>query len=263
MVGGIKSAKSKLARARKHLKAIKRCISLYAASHPHRLTKTKGKKAKKLTIPNSPPLEISILAGEMVYQMRSALDHLVFDLIKRNPNIATIDREWFEHCEFPLRMKLRPGQKPPLAKSKFSHVLPGIAEVPFAFIERVQPYYRLGIVNNALRFLADLSNIDKHRYFNIARGRVRMYRKVIFASGLSASGHASLDQGAEIPAETGWTENDLPVKVHRTFRPFVAFKERGVLGDAIALPVDFMLQAILQQIETVIVPAFEKFIKKP
>jgi hypothetical protein len=90
-----------------------------------------------------------------------------------------------------------------------------------------------------------------------------MYRKVIFASGLSASGHASLDQGAEIPAETGWTENDLPVKVHRTFRPFVAFKERGVLGDAIALPVDFMLQAILQQIETVIVPAFEKFIKKP
>jgi len=238
-------------------------MSLYAASHPHRITKTKGKKTKKLTIPKRPPREISILAGEVVYQMRSAIDHLVFDLIKRNPNIATIDPEWFEHCDFPLRVKLKPGQTPPLAKGKFSNALPGISDRAFDFIERVQPYYGRGAINNALRYLAALSNIDKHRYLNIARGRVRVHRKVVFASGLRADGTAAMDHGAEIPSETGWNENDLPVKVHRSFRPFIAFKEREILGDATTLPVDYLLKLILEQIETVIVPAFEKFIKKP
>jgi hypothetical protein len=263
MIGGIKSAKSKLARARKHLKTIKRAIALYARSHPHRLTKTKGQKAKKLTIPRLPPREISILTGEMVYQMRSALDHLVFDVIKRNPNVGSIDPEWFEHCEFPLRIKLRRGQNPPLPKSKFAKALPGISDPVFAFIERSQPYYRMGIVNNALRFLALLSNIDKHRYINVARGRVRMHYKTLFASGLSSSGHAALDHGTEIPPQTGYTKNDLPVEMHVRFRAFVTLKEKSVWGDADTLPLDFMLQAILEQIETVIVPAFEKFIKKP
>lgn len=263
MLSGVNSAKSKLARAKKHLKAIKRSISLYAATHPHVLTKTKSKKTRKLTIPKQPPREIRILAGEMVYQMRSALDHLVFDLIKRNPNINMIDPEWFEHCEFPLRMKLRRGQTPPLSQNKFSNVLPGISPAPFAFIESVQPYYGAGAVNNTLRFLADLSNIDKHRYLNVARGRVRMHYKAIYASGFTSSGHTALDHGAEIPGETGWNKNDLPVKMHRSFRPFITFKERGILGDAITLPVDYLLELILEQIETVIVPAFQKFIKKP
>jgi hypothetical protein len=260
-ISGINSAKSKLARARKHLKSLKRAISLYASSHPHKLAKAKGKKAKKLTIPRLPPREICILAGEVVYQMRSALDHLVFDLIKRNPNVGSIDPKWFEHCDFPLRVKLGAGQTPPLPKSSFSHTLPGISDAAFKFIESVQPYYGIGAANNALRFLGDLSNIDKHRYLNVARGRVRMHRKVTFASGLSGSGHAALDHGAEIPPETGWNESDLPVKMHRSFRPFVTFKEEGILGNAITLPVDYLLDLILDQIETYIVPAFQKFIK--
>jgi hypothetical protein len=102
MISGLESAKSKLTRAGKHLRAIERCISLYAASHPHKLTKTKGKKSKKLTIPKVPPRGIAILAGEMVYQMRSALDHLVFELV--GLNASKLPADWFKHCEFPLYM---------------------------------------------------------------------------------------------------------------------------------------------------------------
>jgi hypothetical protein len=51
--------------------------------------------------------------------------------------------------------------------------------------------------------------------------------------------------------------------MHRSFRPFVTFKERGILGEAVTPPVDYILQTILQQIEAVIFPAFEKFVKKP
>jgi len=271
MASGLKSAKIKLIRAAKQLRAIKRCIAAYAGSKPHRIVKkTKGKK--KLNVPKSPPVEVSLLAGEMVYHMRSALDHLVFDVIKRNPNISTIDPDWEEHCEFPLRTKpLKVGQKTPLPKSKFSRQLPGIADAPFTFIESVQPYYGVGALNNVLGFLAHLSNIDKHRRLNLIRPRIQQYESIRYPHGLSARGYSTLDRGAEIypaPSQRGLkatlaTLPEKPVYVKRHYRPLVAFNERHYLGEAAILPVDQLLQLILNEIQTHVVPAFEKFIKKP
>src|ERR1700680_2593334 len=167
MTSGLKSAKIKLVRAEKQLRTIKECVTAYARAKPHKIVK-KAKLKKRRNVPKSPPVEISILAGEMIYQMRSALDHLVFDIVKRNPNVSAIDAEWEEHCEFPLWTKpLKPGQRTPLPKSKFSRPLPGISDAPFAFIESVQPYYSVGAVNNALRFLRHIRNMDKHKHLNL------------------------------------------------------------------------------------------------
>ena len=65
MVRGLKSAKVKLVRAAKHLRAIKKRIAIYAHAKPHKIAR-KSKNKKKLNIPKSPPAEISLLAGEMV-----------------------------------------------------------------------------------------------------------------------------------------------------------------------------------------------------
>lgn len=271
MAHGLRSAKIKLGRARKQLNAIKKSVAAYARARPHKIVqKSKGKK--KLNVPKSPPIEISLLAGEMIYQMRSALDHLVFDLIQSNQNVSAIDPEWEEHCEFPLWTKpLKAGQTTPLPKSKFSRPLPGISTIPFAFIESVQPYYGKGTTNNALRFLGHLSNIDKHRRLNLTRPRIRQHESVRYPSGLSGRGYSTLDRGAEIypaPAMRPLrgpidAKAEKPVHVKRHYRPLVAFNERRYLGEANALPVDQLLELILNELETHIVPAFEKFIKKP
>lgn len=93
------------------------------------------------------------------------------------------------------------------------------------------------------------------------RTRVRKREVVRFASGMRGSGHMALDRGAEI--EPPWSgHHDRAVHVNRSYRVFVTFKEADCLGDAITLPMDDLLQSILQQIQTVIVPAFEKFVKK-
>ena len=128
---GLKSAKFKLVRAAKHLRTIKQHSAAYAKAKPHKIVK-KSRRKKKLNIPKAPSLEISLLAGEMIYQMRSALDHLVFDLIRRNPNVATIDPEWEDNCQFPMRVRLPKQSRPPLKKAEFSRDLPGIADAPFA-----------------------------------------------------------------------------------------------------------------------------------
>jgi hypothetical protein len=52
------------------------------------------------------------------------------------------------------------------------------------------------------------------------------------------------------------------MNVHRRFRAIVNFNERAILGDAVTLPAEDLLEKILSQINTSIVPEFEKFIKK-
>lgn len=267
MPSGLKSAKIKLVRATKQLNALKRSITAYSRSQPHKIVKKA--QAKKKPNVRAPPLEISLLAGEVVYQMRSSLDNLVFDLIKRNPDVASIDADWEENCQFPTRTKV-PRTPLPLNKNDFRRDLPGIADVPFTFIESLQPYYEVGAVNNALRFLNAISNIDKHRHLNVLRPRVRQYESVRFRHGLSGRGYSMLDRGAEInptlpqrPLSNPLGEPEKPMYVKRHYRTVVAFNERRYLGDASTLPVDYLLELILEEIKTVIVPAFEKFIKKP
>ena len=263
MVTGLNSAKLKLARAAKHLRAIKQCIAVYSAGQPHKIVaKARGKK--KLNIPKPPPRAICILAGEMVYQMRSALDHLAFNLVKINARGIILPEGWVENCDFPLKLRLpKDVCSTPLAYKYFSDRLPGISEPAFAFIESVQPYYRVGAVNNCLRFLAGLSNIDKHRHFNVFGTRVRKSESIRFASGLRSKSTMALDRGTNLHPVFGWNESDRAVHVHRRFRAFVNFNERGILGDAVTLPAEYLLELILEQINTLIVPAFERFIKNP
>jgi hypothetical protein len=259
VASGLQSANLKLIRAAKHLRALKRHVTDYAASKPHKIvSKPKGKKT--LNIRAAPP-EIAILAGEMLYQMRSALDHLAFELVQLNPNIATIDPDWREHTQFPLRTKLPKNCTPPLAKGRFSNDLPGISNNAFAFIESLQPYNR-GTANTWLGFLCELSNIDKHRYLNVIRGRTIKSDSLRSAGGHISSRHA-LDHGAEIEPFALRIPSESPVYMKRRFRTFVTFNEKEVLGDANGLPIDYVLQSCLETIQTHIVPALKKFIKSP
>ncbi len=262
MISGMKSAELKLARAAKHLRAIKRCIADYSAAQPHKLV-ARPKGEKKLNVPKPPPQVISILAGEMVYQMRSALDHLAFDIIKANLTVAAVDPRWREHCQFPLRTKIPRGCTLPLAKSQFSNDLPGISDEAFAVIERMQPYYSGRALNTYLRFLAHLSNIDKHRHLNLIRGRVRQRQFIKHSSGMESGTWRIFDRGAVIESPLRESESDRPVYVNRRYRALVAFNEREHLGDATAVPIDHLLNLILYHIEVFAVPALCELIKKP
>jgi hypothetical protein len=270
VISGIKSAELKLARASKHLRAIKRCIAIYSARKPHKVTR-KAKGKRKLNIPKSPPQEISILAGEMIYQMRSALDHLAFEIVKLNPNISTIDAGWREHCQFPLRTRIPKGCTLPVTKDKFSGDLPGVTDEIFAVIESMQPYYgkdaqpfyKMNAVNNCLRFLCHLSNIDKHRHLNVIRARVRQSRHIKYRSGVESGGWQIFDRGATIEGPGRGNESDKLAYVNIRYRTLVSFDEREHLGDATDVPIDILLTMILYYIEVFVVPALHKLIKEP
>ncbi len=109
--------------------------------------------------PNPPDPRLGTLVGEAVHNLRSALDHLVWEMVLENggkPNRRT---------EFPI-LKVRPGRN-----SDGTPRMPsasGVSAAALALIDEHQPY-RIGEMAefDALAVLRELSNWDKHRHITV------------------------------------------------------------------------------------------------
>jgi hypothetical protein len=166
-VDALESARLKLIRASEHIKVIEQYGRRYARRKPHKIiTDPKGRETAEIR--KAPPDDIAVLAGEVLYQLRSALDHLAFDLVKRNRMGTSLPSEWEENCCFPLWTD--PPKKPPVYNC-YKNRLPNISKAAFAFIE----VFSLIRVEAALESAPPKSwdgwlicqNIDKHRHLNV------------------------------------------------------------------------------------------------
>lgn len=253
MISHIDSARLKLARAAEHIKEIKNRVAVYAASEPHEIiVDSEYKATMRITYP---PHDVALPIGEALYQMRSALDHLVFGLIRTTNPAPPID--WDKNCEFPLRLNLPRDvlvAPVPFGHQSFSRALPGIGPGPFAVIERLQPYYPHSAPNTWLGFLAKLSNIDKHRRLNLLRPRIRQTEIRPYSASLR-----TLDDGAEVHSSIPFNEANESGDVEKRFEAIIVFNEHDALAEADGIPVDYILEECSNTIETVVVPMFEKF----
>jgi len=239
------SSWQKIVRASKHLETLKNGIAADATRDlsDALLLRFHPEGEPTLDLP-APHPDIAVLAGEVIYHLRSALDHLAFDLVKLNRSGITLPVKWEENCMFPTWTNLKLGQTPPLPYGVFQN-LPGIPKEAHAIIERVQPYYPVGVPNDWLKFLVALSNIDKHRRFALTRTRASYHVNVIFNSGIHTSSVQSLDNGATLPPASHPDEPDTIVDMESSISLFVAFNERDALGDATTLPVEKFLEDML------------------
>ena len=97
-----------------------------------------------MRITKAPPPEIAVIIGEVLYQVRSALDHAFFDLVKRNhAGVTPPPKNWERRSQFPLRNKASGKVKgdpsfPP--RCHFDKTLDALTDRAFNYIESVQPY---------------------------------------------------------------------------------------------------------------------------
>jgi hypothetical protein len=269
MLNGIESAKLKVKRASEHIEAIQECAWKYTSSQSDLIVEEPD-GTKKLHFISQPPPNIAVWCGEVVYQLRSALDHLVFDLVKLNPSKIKLSKSWHRNCQFPLLTKVpeKKGSPPiryttPLPYNFFEKDLPGITTSAFAVIEALQPYYG-GNGPTQLGWLAELSNIDKHRHLNIInpqayqREHVRSPRldsEALFCLHDGTELKASLHTSAEL-ADAFYVERDIA-------HPFVSFDESALPKEVLDVPVDNVLELCADTILTIVIPAFEKLLKNP
>jgi hypothetical protein len=105
----------------------------------------------KATAPDypMPPMRVGVLIGEICYNLRSALDYLIFELARHDSGSAQ------NGTQFPIEDTKRGF------KSREKTWLKGINLSHIAAIETLQPYREC----DWTKALRDLSNRDKHREF--------------------------------------------------------------------------------------------------
>lgn len=159
----------KLGRAKQENKAlydeIESLLNDYYAPGVEIDPKTDERVVRAYVIKDPPPFaEWSIRVGEIVHNLRSALDHLAYQLARHGAGghtlflIADSPDKWRQALHLKRKVTRQNARK-----LRWMH---GMATGAVAAIERLQPYH--GGDRVGLRLLRDLSNWDKHRLLQTA-----------------------------------------------------------------------------------------------
>lgn len=180
-VADLTGVRAKLRRAKEHHSTLKVEFDVWGKEHADALIFHVRRDGPWYVITANPvpqpDIRFSTIAGDIIHNLRSALDHLVWQLVLRDGHEPSRRNE-FPICErkerFFNEVKFRKS-KPKLS------VLYGITVDGDAWtiIERAQPYHCVPVSLNRVLILGRLSNMDKHRTLCIQMPFVRDINEVI------------------------------------------------------------------------------------
>lgn len=152
--------RAKLDRAHVHLKALQAEIPVFFARDPYEVGMNLDCKAGKcsvhIEVREHPPLAWSVMVGDIVHNLRSALDHLAWQLVLVSGAEPVIGA-----TQFPI-FTSEPGNSN--ERGKWNRYVAGMADPILEYMREVQPYAdRDGAHEHSLVILATFSNEDKHR----------------------------------------------------------------------------------------------------
>jgi len=162
--GPLAGCRAKLERAETHLDSLNDLIDPFLESEPkpYRLfTKVDVDTARYIGvvgISREPPLEWSAIAGDFLQNLRAALDHLIWVLIRANGQRPS------GGSAFPIFDQMPPKKSSHPERQRWNRQVGGVHPGVLHFIQLCQPYAAPdGPRGNVLAGLRTLSNEDKHR----------------------------------------------------------------------------------------------------
>jgi len=159
-------AERKIDRAREHVNALDKAINRFLETEPYaaeRRLKARDRIHEYVLVRyTEPPDCLGLLVGDAVHNLRSALDHVAFELALKGAQAIghTMTSEQARRIQYPV-VDCSTDFKSQLNRGCLRYV----ESVPKAFIERHQPY-NLNPEHperTVLACLASLDNTDKHR----------------------------------------------------------------------------------------------------
>jgi len=273
----------KLDRAEKHFQELKFEVERYKESHPYEAVRiVGGPKCKehptgncwryRLKITRQLEPMGAVILGDVLYNARSALDHLAVSLVPSTRR---------SHASFPIRLEdpFAKGSDPEGRRS-FGTAIEGMPTEAVAVIKAVQPYWRSPEAApwNVLALLSRFENADKHRQLILLTPKLRDVVTTLSLKGiprLSQSpptppgvGFGLADDGAQIGhfvlfGPTPPRDSEADVSVSGTpvvaIKVVEAYEGAGVPGYVeVVTWLDMMLEALRGDL----VPRLEPFIRK-
>ena len=183
---------AKLARVQENLVTLERELREFRAAHPYRIevstNREKTEHYLRIFGLSEVSASISLLVGEILYHLRSSLDHLVYTLVKVNCS-RTSDRTGFPVFTDPAAFWRR-GEHGRAARGSGLAKIEGMSEAAQRLIESLQPYHALesslddsardrAMRRDELFVLNELARIDRHRMVSVVRAFIEMNQPVM------------------------------------------------------------------------------------
>jgi hypothetical protein len=141
-------------RASKRIEELARQVAAYVEANKSIAIKVHGLTVSVVGWPDQPSPDMGVTAGEVVYNLRAALDYLVFELAILGSGEVNM------RTQFPIEDKPEgfKARRHPDKRGR-PNWLTGVDCAHCAALEALQPYNGV----NWTEFLRDMSNEDKHR----------------------------------------------------------------------------------------------------
>ena len=254
----------KIIRAQEHLDALDRENKAYMDSDSYEIVYERdGERSRhvyRFHVRQPPPLRLSILMGDCLYNLRSGLDHLAWQLVLLNDGTPTTRTDFPIFKDEPVFREHKKNKRAPTG------VVGGVSQQAAALIERLQPYNRTDgpPEGHPHWVLHHLNNVDKHRRLSlIALGSTNTQTTLTNAAGHPIMALQLLDhpQGAG-PVDDGAEIGVFPIlgnpemKVQFQAGAFVALNEATMPNHR---PIGYVIEDSLEFVRDVVIPGFEPF----
>ena len=235
-LGGVEA---KIRRADEHWQTLRDASEAFIDSNPYSMvlehvSDLPVRYAMRAKVTADPPVRLGVIVGDYVNNLRSALDHLVWQIViahgEHAPTRRTAFPITFSKKDFTMDV-IRPrrrGKKSPLL---------GVDRNSLRIIEKVQPYKgrkRRGRFN-AFGVLSELSNVDKHQVVHASIAAMTDQEPNIVGAGFGAAevrwGPVVVTDGAQLGTVTfHGSEPPENLALHGTFAVEMCFGEMRIPG---------------------------------
>lgn len=154
--------RAKIERAKHHISDLEGQIVAFRGTNPYALRSDydpqTGERVFRAVVRAEIPISFAVIAGEAAHHLRSALDHLAWQLVEANGGTP----DW-NTC-FPLH------NSPPRDEGTFTRKVQGMSATAVDLVRSKQPYQAGFEVLGALH---EVDNFDKHRLLLVAAYGIR------------------------------------------------------------------------------------------
>jgi hypothetical protein len=249
----------KLDRAQRHFQELETLIGLPLDRQPHGVTKqlnSQGEAVWSLNMDVALDVNVPIVAGDVLFNIRSALDHLACALVPAE-NKRRVQFPMFTDDPFETDPASGNYRHPESYRNSWRAQTAGIPDEALAIIKGLQPYEEARLagkrpdqaVHHVLSILRALQDADKHRKLIFLRPSVKKAR--LFIEGVEEAGIVPGLQSGTVFAET------LPeVNVQLDGLVSIPF---GVAND-VGYEYPIMFNLIFEAVADKILPALEPLV---
>jgi hypothetical protein len=268
MPGIVPSYLAKVARAKKHLIELNEAVDGFAEPHPYTVSeRVEGKKkprtVRRLSFTSDPAnTDIPIIAADVIYNVRSALDHLMSDLVAQKDRNSAIFPIYFEG----VWESAKPGENEQRTKERgrWASDTKTVRTDAVAVLKTLQPPDGGGheMQSSILDIVNRLSNRDRHEKLPVVASGLKGPVRTRFweADGTPREAIADPSPAAFLKDKaviTNWPKDAVDVQIRGT--PVVGIY-LGREGRYITIPEKLDLAA--RYVDEIVIPRLLPYVRR-